>query len=117
MDSQLNSKDSIQPDARKLVTIVTEAVLERDLAQALDELGVPGYTITDARGKGDRGDRAADWEHRANIRVEVVCDAALAETIASRLQSRYYKNYAMVLYVSDVTVLRPQKFERREGTS
>ena len=117
MDSQLSTENTMQPDARKLVTVVTEAVLERDLVHALDELGVPGYTITDARGKGARGDRAADWEHRANIRVEIVCDAALVETIIDRLQGRYYDNYAMVLYVSDVTVLRPEKFEKREGKS
>ena len=53
MDSQLN--------ARKLITVITEAMLEHEVVLALEKLGVPGYTITDARGKGDRGDRAAGW--------------------------------------------------------
>jgi nitrogen regulatory protein PII len=109
MDSQLN--------ARKLITVVTEAMLEQEVVHALEKLGVPGYTITDARGKGDRGDRAADWEHLANIRIEIVCEDKLAEAIIEQFQKQFYKDYAMVVYLSDVTVLRPKKFGKREGKS
>lgn len=35
---------------RKLVTVITEANLERDLVRELDALGVAGYTVSDARG-------------------------------------------------------------------
>lgn len=95
---------------RKLLTIITEAALESVLVKDLERLGVHGYTITDARGKGSRGTRNAAWGESSNIRVEVVCDAATAEAIAAHLQARYYENYAMILFVSDVAVLRPEKF-------
>jgi len=95
---------------RKLLTIITEAALESVLAKDLERLGVQGYTVTDARGKGSRGTRNAAWGESSNIRVEVVCDAATAEAIAAHLQARYYDNYAMILFVSDVAVLRPGKF-------
>lgn len=95
---------------RKLLTIITEAALESLLTKELVGLGAHGYTITDARGKGDRGIRNAGWEASSNIRIEVVCDAATAERIAGHLREQYYVNYAMILYLTDVEVLRPQKF-------
>lgn len=100
----------MQSHYRKLVTIITEAVLEKELLQELDRLGVLGYTITDARGKGHRGIRNAGWEHGANIRVEVVCEDRMADAIAEFLKERYYENYAMIFFVADVAVLRPDKF-------
>jgi len=95
---------------RRLLTVITEAVLERELIAELDSLGVRGYTITDARGRGGRGRRQSDWAQEGNIRVEVVCEAALAERIAARLRERYYDHYAMILFLQDVSVLRPEKF-------
>ena len=96
--------------SRKLLTIVTEHALEGVLLKDLERLGAGGYTITDARGKGTRGVRNSAWDATGNIRVEVVCDAATAEAIAAHLQARYYDNYAMILFTTDVAVLRPEKF-------
>ena len=95
---------------RKLLTIVTEALLETSITEALNELGVSGYTIVNARGRGSRGVRDAGWASSGNIRVEVVCDAAMAERIAENFRSKLYANYAMILHIGDVTVLRPDKF-------
>ena len=95
---------------RKLLTIVTEALLETSITEALNELGVSGYTIVNARGLGSRGVRDAGWASSGNIRVEIVCDAAMAERIAESLRNKFYANYAMILYIGDVTVLRPDKF-------
>jgi hypothetical protein len=97
-------------DRRKLLTIVTEAALEHELAGEILRLGGTGYTITDARGKGGRGVRNASWAASANIRIEVVCGDATAQAIAEMLRDRYYDNYAMILFVADVAVLRPGKF-------
>jgi nitrogen regulatory protein PII len=95
---------------RRLLTVVTEAVLERELLGELDALGVRGYTITDARGKGSRGRRQSDWSQEGNIRIEMVCEPALAERVARHLRERYYDHYAMILFLQDVSVLRPDKF-------
>lgn len=95
---------------RKLLTIVTEQALEGILLKDLERLGVSGYTITDARGKGGRGTRNSAWDATGNIRVEVVCDIPTAEAIAAHLQAHYYDNYAMILFTTDVAVLRPEKF-------
>lgn len=100
----------MQPANRKLLTVVTEAVLEASLTEALKELGASGYTIVNARGSGSRGVRDAGWSSSGNIRVEVVCDTDTAERIADHLREHYYRDYAMILYTADVSVLRPEKF-------
>lgn len=95
---------------RKLVTIVTEAVLEGELCREIERLGARGYTVTNARGSGSRGVRDAGWDTARNVRIEVVCAPEVAERIETRLRERYFESYAMIAYTSDVAVLRPDKF-------
>lgn len=97
-------------DNRKLVTIVTEAAIESRVCKVLKDLGAHGYTVTNARGSGNRGVRNADWSSSGNVRIEVVCDENVARRIEAYLQEHYYENYAMILFESDVRVLRPEKF-------
>jgi nitrogen regulatory protein PII len=97
-------------DNPSLITVITESALESQLVRELELLGAPGYTITNARGKGTRGVRDAAWEANSNIRIEVICSLGLANKIAEMLQEKYYENYAMVSYISDIQVLRPTKF-------
>lgn len=95
---------------RKLLTIITETALESYLIRDIERLGAQGYTIIDARGKGNRGVRAAGWDPSSNIRIEVVCSREKAEAIAGHLKAHYYDNYAMIMFMVDVEVLRPEKF-------
>lgn len=95
---------------RKLVTVVTEALIEKELLAALEKLGVTGYTITEARGKGHRGVRDAGWEHGSNVRVEIICEESVARAVAAHLKEHFYPDYAMVMFISEVEVLRPEKF-------
>ncbi|MDH5271886.1 MAG: transcriptional regulator [Gammaproteobacteria bacterium] len=100
----------MQHYTRRMVTIVTESALERTLVAELESLGVRGFTITDARGKGSRGLRQSDWAQEGNIRVEVICDPAVADNIAERVRAKFYDHYAMILFLQDVSVLRSDKF-------
>lgn len=95
---------------RTLLTVICEAALEKKLVADLEALGAPGWTISDARGRGGRGVRSAGWDTEGNLRLEVICSRELAMRIAEHLQQRYYANYAMVCYLSEVQVLRPDKF-------
>jgi nitrogen regulatory protein PII len=95
---------------QKLLTIITEAALENLLVEDLQRLGAKGYTIVDARGKGSRGVRSGDWELGRNIQIEVICTAAVADAIIAHCVKTYYDNYAMILFVSDVGVVRSDKF-------
>lgn len=95
---------------KQLVTIVTEAVLESELTRVLERLGAKGYTITEARGKGSRGIRDAGWDEVRNLRLEVICDEAVAEAIMDHLQDHYYDNFAMVMFSTQIQVRRGEKF-------
>jgi nitrogen regulatory protein PII len=99
-----------QLHTRRMVTIVTEAALERVLVAELETLGVRGFTITDARGKGSRGTRQSEWSQEGNIRIEVICDPTVADHVAERMRQRFYDHYAMILFMQDVSVLRSDKF-------
>lgn len=94
----------------KLLTVVTEAALEHAIQRDLKALDATGYTITNARGRGSRGARTGSWEASGNIRVEVVGNEDTINKIAEHLQTRYYDNYAMIIWVVDAEVLRPGKF-------
>ncbi len=96
--------------SRTLLTVICEAALEKRLLAALEALGAPGWTISDARGRGHRGVRSAGWDTEGNIRLEIICNRELAERIAEHLQARYYDHFAMVCYLAQVQVLRGEKF-------
>ncbi len=97
-------------EKRVMVTIFTENAIENVLLADLERVGVRGYTVTDARGRGTRGVRDAHWDEAANIRIEIICGRPLAEAVLAHLHERYYANYAMVACLHEVEVLRPEKF-------
>ena len=101
---------TLATEKRTLLTVITEAAIEQTLLRDLEQLGVRGYTVTDARGRGSRGRRDAAWAEAANIRIEVICLRPQAELLLEHIQRRYYANYAMVAYLMDVEILRPDKF-------
>ncbi len=94
----------------KLLTIITESEIEEHLLQDVDRLGAKGYTISSVKGKGEKGVRNAVWSANSNVKIEIVCDNNICEKIIEFLKENYLKNYAMILFVSDVDVLRPKKF-------
>lgn len=96
--------------SRKLVTVITEAVIESVIVDKMRELGAKGYTATDCRGEGSRGARSGPGELSRNVRIEVVCDAETARRITEALHTHFYDDYAMIAFVADVSVLRPEKF-------
>lgn len=100
----------MQTSHLKLVTIITEAALEAEIVKVIEKLGASGYTITNARGKGSRGVRDAGWANSSNIRVEVICSEELSESLRSYLNENFYDHYAMVVFESNVGVLRKDKF-------
>ena len=80
------------------------------LIEELENLGANGYTIMDVRGKGHKGLRAGGWDASANIRIETICTQEVASVISAQLKEKYYTDYAMVMFTSDINVLRPDKF-------
>lgn len=95
---------------RQLLTIICEADLERQLVSEFHRLGISGHTITDARGQGKHGDRDGLWPASANIRIEVLCESAVLDALLTLLEQHYFKSYGLVVFVSEVSVLRSDRF-------
>lgn len=93
-----------------LLTIITESAIESQIVSDLDQLGAPGYTICNARGRGHRGRRRASWSADSNIRIEVVCATEMAQELLKFMEQKYYDNFAMIAFFAPVNVIREQKF-------
>jgi nitrogen regulatory protein P-II 2 len=92
----------------KLVTIVAESVLESHLLDEITKLGARGYTTTNVHGEGSRGVRAGVAE--GNVKVETVVGAEVADRILQHVADTYFQYYAVVAYVSEVQVVRGEKY-------
>ena len=98
-------------EQRVLLTIITESAIESRLLKDLDSLGMRGYTIVDVRGKGSRGVRDGQLQESANIRIETVVTQHKANLILAHLAKHYYDHYAMIAFMREVEILRPDKFD------
>jgi len=94
----------------KLVTIICEALAREPLKKLLTETGAHGYTLFAVEGDGSQGRRSADIQEFANIQLEVIVPAAVAEKLLGRLEKEFFAKFAMVAYETDIRVLRREKF-------
>ena len=97
----------------KLVTIIAEPVLELRLTQELRQLGATGFTVVEGRGEGSRGLHAAEVPG-TDVRIETIVPPEVAERIVAHLVAHYFGNYEVIAYLSDVSVVRGDKY--RQGS-
>lgn len=94
---------------KKLLVVVCEAALEPRLIKDVLDLGAKGYTITPAHGTGPRNQRNGDLEG-GNIKLEVVAKEQTVQLILEKLKANYFPHYAVSSWVSDVEVLRDERY-------
>jgi nitrogen regulatory protein P-II 2 len=94
----------------KLVTIIAEAFARDAILNLLHIVGAHGYTLSQVEGSGARGERTAEMPELANIRVEVVVPPDVSTALMGRLQAEFFPRYAMVVYETDIRVIRSEKF-------
>ena len=93
----------------KLVTIVTERILEARLLRKIEEIGAKGYTLTQATGKGSRGVRASEWEG-PDTRIEILVSEKVADSIVEYVAENFFEHYAVIVFVQDAEVVRGNKY-------
>lgn len=94
----------------RLVTIVCEA-LARDLVLRLArECGAHGATVSPAAGFGATGERPADIEEAANVRIELIVSPESSARILERVERDLFPRFACIVWEADVRVVRPAKF-------
>jgi len=93
----------------RLVTIISEPVVSRELVALAKTLGASGFTSSDVRGEGS-GDRASGEVPDEKIKIEIVVDSVLAEKLMKEVAKQYFKNYSVIIYSSEIQIMRPEKF-------
>lgn len=93
----------------KLVTIVTERVLEDQLLEDITELGARGFTTTEASGRGSRGTRAHEWGG-PDVKIETVVSPEVADRIMKHVAEHYFEYYAVIAFIHSVDVMRGNKY-------
>ena len=93
----------------RLVTIISEPVVSREIISLAKELGASGFTSSDVRGEGS-SDKSSGEVPDEKIKIEIVSDSVLADHLMSEVAAHYFKNYSIIVYSSEVRVLRPEKF-------
>jgi nitrogen regulatory protein P-II 2 len=95
---------------KKLLTIITEAAIEKLLTADAKRLGAQGYTVLDVRGGSAHATHEGQWEADRMVEMKIICDEAVADAIAAHVMQRYAPHYGVSMFFSDVAVIRPEKF-------
>jgi len=93
----------------KLITIVAEVILRDQLTAAIKHLGAKGFTVTEAQGEGSRHLRSGVLPGE-NVRIETIVSVAAADRILDHIAQEYFHDYAVIVFVSDVGVVRGEKY-------
>ncbi len=94
----------------KLVTIVCEAYALQAVKKLLPEVGAHGCTHFPVEGDGAGGARTGEMKEFANVQIEVVLTADAASALLARIEKELIPRYGMIVFESDVRVLRAGKF-------
>jgi nitrogen regulatory protein PII len=95
--------------AFKKVTIIADDAMETYLIEEIKALGARGYTIEEAKGEGLHGASITDFQGR-NIKIATIVSANTAEMILEMIKDKYLSQFSVIVYMSDVYVIRGERF-------
>ena len=93
----------------KKVTINAERLLRDQIIEMIKRHGATGWTITAVEGEGSRGNRTSDFEGR-NAQIDTIVSPETADAIMEEVADKYFANWAIITYSTDVEVLRGEKY-------
>lgn len=94
----------------KVLTVTCEILAEKNVLEILERHEVSGYTIYEVHGSGAKGVRGKGLESDKNIKIEVVLSEEKLEKVTEEIARTLLSDFAIILYVADIKVLRPEKF-------
>lgn len=92
-----------------LLTVITENLLREQFVALFKRHGATGFTSTRVDGEGSRGVHAAEWEG-PNAKFEIIASQQTADAILEEIADRYFEDYSVIAWQSEVQVLRGKKF-------
>ncbi|UCE88593.1 MAG: transcriptional regulator [Pseudomonadota bacterium] len=96
---------------QKLLTIITLDVLEQRLIEMVRRRGASGYTVVKAYGAGSSGEVSGELDVDTNIKFHVVVPQGRMPGMLDDVEEMVREGHHLTVYVSDVAVLGPEKFE------
>jgi hypothetical protein len=88
--------------AAVLVVIIGETFLQERIIQLLLDLGVTGYTLSQAQGGGYHGNRQGDMVgYNTNIEIKTIVSPTISKSIFSGLKD-YQANHALIVFEQPV---------------
>lgn len=93
----------------KIITIICEPVLSTSLISMIRTLGATGFTLTDVRGEGSGENRSGEVPSE-KVKIEVIAEAELANKIMNEIAKNYFENYSLIVYASNIEIIRQAKF-------
>ena len=94
----------------KLLTITCEILAQKNIIEILKKHEITGYTTYEVDGNGARGLRGQGLQTDKNVKVEVIMREEKLKNVVEEISRTLFANFAIVLYVSDVGVVRTEKF-------
>jgi len=94
----------------KLLTITCEILAQENIIEILQKYEITGYTTYEVDGNGARGIRGKGLKNEKNVKVEIILHEEKLQDIVEEISRTLFANFAIVLYVSDVGVVRTEKF-------
>ena len=94
----------------KLLTITCEILAQKNIIEILKKHDITGYTTYEVEGNGARGLRGQGLETEKNVKVEVIMREEKLSDVIEEISRTMFADFALVLYVSDVGVVRIEKF-------
>jgi nitrogen regulatory protein PII len=94
----------------KLVTIICEPILNSKILELSQKFGATGFTMTEVNGQGN-GEKSSGEIPDVKLKIEIVLEPGVAVQFMKSLADTYFKNYSLITYAADISVLRAEKFE------
>jgi nitrogen regulatory protein PII len=94
----------------KLLTVTCEILAQKNVIDLLTKHNILGYTTYEVEGNGARGLRGQGFKNEKNVKVEVIMQEDKIQDVTEEIARTLFTNYAIILYVSDVGVIRSEKF-------
>ena len=94
----------------KLLTITCEILAQKNIIEILNKHEINAYTTYEVDGNGARGIRGQGFKNEKNVKVEVILREERLQDIVEEISRTMFANFAIIVYVSDVSVVRTEKF-------
>lgn len=100
----------MKPYNLKLLTITCEILAQKSVLALLDRHKVSGYTTYEVEGNGEKGVRGQGLKDEKNVKIETVLSEEKMHDVVEEIARTMFSDFAIIVYVGDVHVLRPEKF-------